>query len=170
MGYLLFGLSVVYGVSGIALNHIRDWKPSYIITNVSFTTTIDFEKENTDKDLVLDLLDELDENDNYKKHYFPQEDKLKVFLKGGNIELNTSSGKGQLEKIRKRPVFYEMNYLHYNPVVWWTYIADIYAGGLVILALTGLFLIRGKKGIKGRGAWLTAIGILIPILFLLIFK
>ena len=34
------------------------------------------------------------------------------------------------------------------------------------LAVTGLFVIRGKKGIKGRGAWLATTGILIPLLFL----
>jgi hypothetical protein len=30
-------------------------------------------------------------------------------------------------------------------------------------------MIRGKKGITGRGAWLTAAGIIIPLIFLLVY-
>jgi hypothetical protein len=37
------------------------------------------------------------------------------------------------------------------------------------LAITGLFLVRGKKGITGRGAWLTALGIIIPLVYLIIY-
>ena len=31
MGYIFFGMSVIYGLSGIALNHLDDWNPNYII-------------------------------------------------------------------------------------------------------------------------------------------
>ena len=29
IGYLIFGLTIVYGISGIAVNHIQDWNPNY---------------------------------------------------------------------------------------------------------------------------------------------
>ena len=29
IGYLAVGLSIVYGVSGVAVNHKADWNPSY---------------------------------------------------------------------------------------------------------------------------------------------
>jgi len=44
--------------------------------------------------------------------------------------------------------------------------ADIYAAVLLILAVTGLFVLKGKKGITGRGAWLTGLGVLIPVIFI----
>jgi len=47
--------------------------------------------------------------------------------------------------------------------------ADVYAVMLFVLAITGLFVIKGKKGIAGRGAWMTIIGIAIPVLFLIIY-
>jgi len=31
LGYIFFGMSIIYGLSGIALNHIGDWNPDYII-------------------------------------------------------------------------------------------------------------------------------------------
>jgi hypothetical protein len=37
---------------------------------------------------------------------------------------------------------------------------------LILLAATGLFMMKGKYGITGRGAWLTGAGIVIPLLFL----
>ena len=83
--------------------------------------------------------------------------------------INMETGSGLLERVTRRPFFREMNYLHYNPQVSWTWISDIFAGALVILAITGLFLVRGAKGITGRGAWLTVLGILIPVIILIIF-
>ena len=60
-----------------------------------------------------------------------------------------------------------MNFLHLNhPKKIWTYMADLYAITLALLATTGLFVLKGKKGIKGRGAWLTLAGIILPLLFL----
>jgi hypothetical protein len=112
---------------------------------------------------------EFDEERNYKNHYFPEQGLIKVFLKGGSIYINTETGNGLIEIVRRRPFFREMNYLHYNPQVSWTWISDVFAGALIILAITGLFLIKGAKGITGRGAWLTVLGILIPIIFLYFF-
>lgn len=60
-----------------------------------------------------------------------------------------------------------MNFLHLNhPKKLWTWMADLYAVVLAILAITGLFVLKGKKGITGRGAWLSTVGIIIPIVFL----
>jgi hypothetical protein len=62
-----------------------------------------------------------------------------------------------------------MNRLHYNKVKGWTPIADFYAGALILLAITGLFIVKGKKGIAGTGKWYLIIGILIPVLYGIIF-
>ncbi len=76
----------------------------------------------------------------------------------------------QITKIRNRPVFSELNYLHYNkPKKLWTWFSDLYAFGLILMAISGLFLVKGKKGITGRGGVLTIIGILIPLRFLIIY-
>ena len=37
IGYLAVGLTIVYGVSGIAVNHVRDWNPSYRVDKVALT-------------------------------------------------------------------------------------------------------------------------------------
>jgi len=105
----------------------------------------------------------------YKNHYFPNSDVLKIFLDGGSAYINLNSGQGLVERTVRRPVFREVNYLHYNPVKSWMWFSDVFAGALIILAITGLFLVRGKKGISGRGAWMTLLGIIIPIILLFIY-
>lgn len=169
-GYLFFGITLVYAVSGIALNHLDDWNSNYIIIRKEITLK-DPGKiyPGITKAEVKALLEEFDEEDNYKNHYFPESNQLKIFLKGGSAVINTETGNGLLERTIRRPFFREMNYLHYNPQLSWTWISDIFAGAMVVLAVTGLFLVRGAKGITGRGAWLTILGIVIPAIILLIF-
>jgi hypothetical protein len=117
----------------------------------------------------MHLLDEIADRSDYKKHYYPSSQQLKIFLSGGSsVVVDLETGQGYAEFLRKRPMFYHVNYLHYNPNTWWTWFSDIFAGALIILALTGLVMVKGKKGITGRGAWLTALGIIIPLLFLMI--
>ena len=165
-GYLFFGMTIIYAISGIAINHINDWNPNYVIT----TKEIKFDMPaKVDKAEVMKLLKSIDEENNYKNFYFPGNNRVKIFLQDGSIIANLTSGEALMEKVKRRPILREMNYLHYNPIKWFTWFSDLFAGALILLAITGLFLLKGKKGITGRGAWLTALGIIIPIAFLIIY-
>ena len=165
-GYFFTATTLIYALSGIALNHVRDWNPNYIISSEKVAVKPVPEKGSIDKEWVMDLLDQTNDRKNYKNHYIRDNKELKVFLKGGSLILNLNTGTGWLEKIRKRPVFHEVNYLHYNPGKWWTWFSDIYAGSLAILAITGLFVLKGKNGITGRGAWFTLAGVVVPLVLL----
>lgn len=170
LGYFFFGMTVIYALSGIALNHIDDWNPSYIINTKMIQVDEGLTKNKLHKEKVKHLLANIGEEGNYKKHYFPSSDKMKVFVKNGSLTLNLKTGEGELEKIKKRPVFNQINVLHYNNIKnYWTIFSDIFAGSLILIAISGLFILRGKKGIKGRGAWLTIAGIAIPVIFLIIY-
>ena len=170
LGYLFAGMTVIYAISGIALNHVKEWDPNYSITREEIQVQAGISPDDFTKDDALELLAQFDEEDNYKKHYFPDEATLKIFLDGGSVIVDRESGAGVLEHARRRPVFFESNYLHYNtPRGLWTWFADIFAGALILIAISGLFILKGKKGITGRGAWLTGIGILIPAIFLILY-
>ena len=170
-GYFFFGTTIIYAISGIALNHRSNWNPNYIITNEEVKTNTDIRKSATNKQIVLSVLSEVGEQDNFKNYYYPSSSLLKIFIKDGAVTYDVRSGLGVVEKIRKRPFFNQVNYLHYNPIKWWTWFSDIYAVVLALLAITGLFLARGKNSITAwHGATLTILGILIPISFLLFLK
>lgn len=165
-GYFFTATTLIYAISGIALNHVKDWNPNYIITSKKISVDEIPAKSLMDKAWILGLLDATDNRKNYKNHYFRNNGELKIFLKGGSLILNPATGEGWLEKIRKRPVFHEINYLHYNPGKLWTWFSDIYAGALALLAITGLFVLKGKNGITGRGAWFTLAGAVVPLVLL----
>ncbi|MGW8315390.1 MAG: PepSY-associated TM helix domain-containing protein [Bacteroidales bacterium] len=172
LGYLFFGMSIIYGISGIALNHFaaRHWDPGVISRSESFTYPSPLTRSSVDREVIDRILEITGERKNYKQYYFPNEDHLMIYLQGGHISMTLSTGKMELILVRNRPVFREMNYLHYNkPKKLWTWFSDLYALSLVLMAVTGLFIVRGKKGITGRGGILTLIGVLLPLVFLLIY-
>lgn len=169
LGYFFAGMTVIYAISGIALNHMKEWDPNYHITQKDVQVK-PFEQEGFTRDMALTMLEPLGETSNFKKHYFPEPGILKIFLDGGSLTVDAESGEGLLEHARRRAVFYEVNYLHYNtPKNLWTWFSDIFAGALIVLAVSGLFILKGKKGITGRGAWLTAAGLIIPAVFLILY-
>ena len=169
MGYIFCGMSIIYGLSGIALNHMDDWNPDYIIKTRQFILENPPARDQITKETARVLAMELDNDFRYKSHFYPAPNTLKIFLRQGSVTIHLPSGETYIEEIRKRPVFYEVNFLHYNkPKKLLTWFSDVFAGALILLAVSGLFMIRGRKGITGRGSWLTAFGILIPVIFLLL--
>ena len=172
LGFLFFGMTIIYGISGIALNHhaARHWDPGLITQSSTHQYPGILIKTDVDRNTIETILEITEEKENYKQYYFPSQDHLMIYLKGGHIMVNMQTGSIQLTKVRNRPVFNELNYLHYNkPKKLWTWFSDLYAFGLILIAISGLFLIKGKKGISGRGGILTVIGILIPLVLLIIY-
>ncbi len=169
LGYFFFGMCIIYGLSGIALNHRHDWNPNYIITEEEFQLTLPSEEKEDNRSLSLYFLEQIGEDENYRTQT-KSADRLRIYIHGGTVNVNVTTGQGDIEKIRRRPVFYEVNFLHYNtPRKLWTWFSDLFAASLIILAFTGLFIIRGKNGITRRGVWITGAGILIPLVLLFIY-
>ncbi|MFO7755319.1 MAG: PepSY-associated TM helix domain-containing protein [Bacteroidales bacterium] len=169
IGYLIAGMTIIYAVSGIALNHKNDFNPNYVIDQRMFTTEISFTRDEGNEEKVQQLLEELGETDNYKTSYYPRGNKLTVFLIGGQAVVDTQTGEGYVERISRRPLLYQFNFLHYNPGIWWKWFSDIFCVSLILVTITGLFIVKGKNGITRRGALLTAAGIILPLIFLFIY-
>ncbi len=168
LGYLACGLTLAYAVSGIAVNHTHDWNPNYKIekTRISVGAIADSSTA-VSEDAVQAILGQLGEDGTVTGTYPLNPRTLQVFADDRSILIDVKTGDVVYEKVTRRPGLYEVNFLHLNhPKKLWTYVADLYAVVLFTLALTGLFVIGGKKGIKGRGAWLVSIGVLIPLFFL----
>ncbi len=170
LGYFFTGMTIIYALSGIALNHRSDWNPNYTITSKTITIEVPASINTNEKEAANQILQQIGEEDNYRKHYFPTDSELKIFLKeGGTVDINLNTGKTFYEKLSKRPVFYEVNFLHYNPGTAWKWFSDIFSVALIILGISGLFILKGKNGIKRRGAWLTIAGIIVPLILLFMY-
>jgi len=156
----------------LAVNHMHSWNPSYKIERVksSINTTAINEMRSEEK-MVSEVLTRLQTTQKYKSYFQPDAQTLQIFLEGNTVTVNLRSGAVVQEVVKKRDLLFEANFLHLNhPKKLWTYAADVYAIALTLLAITGLFVLKGKKGLTGRGAWLTLIGIALPIVFLVVYN
>ena len=167
LGFFFVGMTIIYAISGIAINHINDWNPNYSISQE--TIKLENVPQSVSKDDAIKILSQFKDAELYKSHYYPQAGVLKIFYRGGSIIVNTETGNGYIEEMRRRPILFYFNKLHYNPNFAWTISSDIFAVSLFIIAVTGLFVNKGKHGIKGRGGILAIIGAIIPLLFILFF-
>lgn len=162
LGYLFFGATVIYAVSGIAINHRNDWNPSYSIQRQEYPLTAAATNQPLTRANATNLLAQLGVTGKYQNHYSPEAGQVRIFFQGGTATVNRAAGNVVVESVQRRPLLYTFNRLHYNPGRWWTWFADTYSVALLLLAVTGLFLLRGHHGITRRGGVLTAIGILAP--------
>jgi hypothetical protein len=166
IGYFFVAMTLIYAISGIAINHKHDWNPSYII-NID-STIVDLPRHHTEiyKEDILKVLAKYGIEKSYKSFIFEDTTRALVYFGDSNMEINIPTGNTRIEWVKRKPLFFEVNFLHYNPGVYWTIFSDIYAIGLIILAITGMFVLQGKKGLKGRGKWFVIAGFIIPMIFL----
>lgn len=171
IGYLAVGLTMIYAVSGIILNHFKsgDFQhPDYGKRFENFNVQLPANGM-VDKRYALSILKQVNVEDEYKS-YVTGNGYVQIFFKNGSVYIDMSNGDAQLEKKTPRYILKEFNLLHYNNIKkWFTWFSDIYAAALMVLAITGLFILRGKNGILKRGAWLTAAGIIIPVIIILFY-
>lgn len=172
LSFFFAGIVIIYALSGIRMNHRDELNPTYSARRIELSSTL-AETPRTKGSVttaeIEKLLDEIGEKGHYTKHYYPDERTMKVFLKGGStLEVDLQTGAGVYDRLRKRPILGDFVRLHYNPGRWWTYFSDLFAIALIIITLSGLFLARGKKGLRGVGGLELALGILIPLLFLIL--
>ncbi|MFT3739505.1 MAG: PepSY-associated TM helix domain-containing protein [Breznakibacter sp.] len=163
LGFLMVGACFVYAISGILLNHMGDKDPA-------------FRTEEGEVQLVAGLDDDAlavhwngkRELPSVKKIFKVDEEHSRLMLEGGVGVYNRRNGLVEYEKYSKREFVYWINRLHYSKVQGWNLMADFFAVSLIFFAISGLLMVKGKRGIAGRGKWFLAVGILIPVVYVLL--
>ena len=168
LGYVCVGLTVIYAVSGVAVNHVADWNPSYRVQTVETSIPAGLLSDPSSPATIQEILTAIGESGTARATFRPDLETLQIFVDNGTTAyVNMETGAVLSETVRDRRILREANFLHLNhPKKLWTYFADAYAVALALLAVTGVFVLKGKKGITGRGAWLTGAGVVIPVVFL----
>ena len=168
ISYIFSGMVIIYALSGIYMNHRDTINPHYTISRTEVVITELPTAAEMDKGAVLALMEKVGVSERYTKHYFPKDNQLKVFLKGSStLEADLQTGNVVYESLRRRPIISPMTTLHYNPGKWWTWFSDIFAIALIVITITGLVMLKGNKGLIGRGGIELIIGIAIPVLLLI---
>jgi hypothetical protein len=169
LGYFIVGMTIVYGLSGIFLNHRHDFNPDYNIYFDSFQTEIGPGTTVTEP-MLRDILAGLEHGVVYKKHYTTNQGNIKIFIENGEVVINPETGEGTMSYLKKRPIIFEMNKLHKASIgTLWKWVSDAMAVILIFVAVSGLFLLKGKRGFGRWGLWWTIAGIVVPLFFAMMY-
>jgi hypothetical protein len=168
LGYFFSTLIIIYCISGIALNHIGDWNPDFIIYKKSIKLPATYTRPQVNDKLIADFSKQVEE-DTYRVFDFPTDNQVKIYYDNATLHINLEKGTGAYEKVVKRHLFYETNVIHRNSLKGWKWVSDIFAVMLIIISITGLFILKGKYGFRRRGIWIMAAGLLLPLIAILLF-
>ena len=169
LSFVFSGMVLIYAISGIYMNHRDTINPHYSVVRTEQSVASLPSPEDITRQDVEQIMEQVGVRERYTKHYFPKSGQMKVFLKGGSsLEVELATGHVVYESLRRRPLVSQMTKLHYNPHKWWTWFSDIFAVAMVLIVLTGLFMLKGRNGLLGRGGVELIIGIAIPIILLLL--
>jgi len=168
IGYVAVSLTLAYALSGLAVNHLDDWNPSYRFAERDVELgplppgTLAEQAAFIVEKLALDPRA-------VRGHFQETEHELRVFLtEGQEARVDLRTGRGQLKTLATRPVLFEVNALHLNNLKGvWTWIADLFAIALIVLAITGITMMKGARGITGRGKYFIAAGLTVPVAFII---
>ena len=169
VGYALAALTIVYAVSGIAVNHINDWNPNYTFERVeqSFAPIPVGDRQT----MVALAVERLDLPGLPRESFRSSPEVLELYYEGWSAEVFATEGRAVVERPRERFLLRDFNFLHLNHGKGlWTFVADLYAGLLAFLAISGIILLKGKKGFAGRGKWFVLAGLVVPIAFVIVLR
>jgi hypothetical protein len=162
-------MTIVYALSGIFLNHRHDFNPDYKIFVSDFQTKFK-NRTNLSEIEVKEVLQTLDHKVVYKKHYLNNRGIVRVFIANGEVSIDPETGEGTMHYLRKRKIIFGMNRLHTASLgTVWKWGSDLMAVILLFVAISGLFILKGKRGFNRWGWWLTIAGFIVPLAFALIY-
>jgi uncharacterized protein len=161
IGYLAVGFTVLYALSGIAMNHIDDWDPNFHASEKTFAIApipddlSDAEASRRIAD-AAGLTGKLDD-------VFRAGDEVRLTYASGSKV--TAIGSTVTVQLRRDRLFFRVaDWLHATRGKQaWKFIADAYAALLLYLAVSGIFMIKGRLGLRWRGATLIVVGLAAPI-------
>ena len=88
LGYLCFGLTIIYAISGVAVNHIADWNPSYRIEHIASRVDLRSVEKMTNEQVVANVLGQIGEQGKVKNSLWTDRETIKIFVEGNTVTAN----------------------------------------------------------------------------------
>jgi len=166
LAYFFLGLIIAFSASGIILNHRVDIDPQEYTVK---TDIIQFELPE-DKLLITDdffknALANKNIIEKYKRFRI-RDNEIRLYLEDAFVNIDAKTGSGEIDYVRTIPILGHMTILHKSTNKWWIWFADIFGIAMLIIAITGIFISKGKYSFIKRGWILALIGLIFPFIFL----
>jgi hypothetical protein len=166
IAYFYVGLIISFALSGIFLNHRQSWHPRrYAYEKREITIAAPIQKDSINEEWVKNFSAK-QKIDDHVRRFMAENGKLRISFEKNDVMIDMQTGKGQIETYRTTPLLGQMTQLHQDTSKWWIYYSDIFGIAMLTIALTGMFIEKGKLSFKSRGWKLALIGIVFPLLFL----
>ena len=168
IGYFCIGMTLIFSISGIAVNHIDDWNPNYKVTQT--TVLLDGIADKINSTSLDDyLIEKLAISLPTRTRFWESPNRYKLFLTNEtNISVDFKSQLVTVESISSRPFFKLVNQMHLNELSKkWTYFSDFFAAMLIFLSMSALFMIKGKHAVTGKRGLIVLAGFICPLLFII---
>jgi hypothetical protein len=166
MGYLAVGLTLIYAISGLAVNHIGEWDPSF----ENYEAVHEVGPLPAEDDAIAQaVIAKLGIHETPRDVFRASDTQVDVTFDKRSLHVNPATGHVVDEGQKPRFLLRVANWLHLNRgKKQWRYVADTYAAGLLLLAISGLFMLPGKRGILGRGAFFLLLGAGVPAAYVVL--
>ena len=125
VGYVAAALTVIFSISGIAVNHIDDWNPNYVVKKTTMTIEPISDSIYTADVARAYIVTQLNITDSIKSQFRPSPFEIDIFFEGKTISANLVTGMVEIETIERRTLFKKMNFLHLNTPKYTQKIVDL---------------------------------------------
>ena len=163
LGFLMVGITLVYAISGMLLNHMNGKDPAYTTEHHHIQLSSNLSKEE-----LTDIWKTKNEDLTLRKITIIDETLMRLYINGGIGMYNRKNGELEYQTSTKHAFIYWINKLHYNKLHGWSWMGDFFAISLIFFAISGLWMVPKKNGIKGKGKWYLLAGVLIPIVYIIL--
>ncbi len=168
IGYFCIGMTIIFAVSGIAVNHIDDFNPNYAVSyeQIELPGLSQYHEDKIQEVVLAALPFEFE----LRTVFWQSPEQLKLFGQNDiNITADLTAETLSVERIEQRLILSTFNALHLNELKGpWTYFSDLYAIMLLFLASSALFMVKGKKGVWSKRGLFVVAGIVMPVIFVLV--
>ncbi|WP_276374971.1 PepSY-associated TM helix domain-containing protein [Chryseolinea sp. H1M3-3] len=168
IAYFYVGLIISFSISGIFLNHRQDFNPRrYTYESKEIVVPVPATKEVINEAFIAAFSQQQHIDDDVRR-FSVEGSMLKISYANHDVQVDIATGKGKIETYKTIPLLGHMTKLHLDTSKWWIYYSDVFGLGMLTIAITGMFIERGKNSFSKRGWKLAVVGIVFPLIFLFI--
>lgn len=170
LAYFFFGLIIAFSVSGITLNHRESFSSrEYTVKVEPIKLDLPKDKSTLTEDYFKSIASTIAPESDFEA-YRNRGGEGRLYFDDAFMSIDLNTGKGEIEYVKPIPVLKQMAILHQTTNTWWIWFSDIFGIAMLIIAITGMFISKGKYGFKRRGWILASLGLIFPFIFLFIIR
>jgi hypothetical protein len=165
LAYFFLGLIIAFSVSGIFLNHRQAWHPRRYTHETKEITILPISKDLVNEKFIEDFTASQKIDDAFRR-FQTNDNSLRISYAMHDVDVDLTTGRGKIVRYKITPILGQMTKLHVDTSKWWIYYSDIFGIAMVTIAITGMFIEKGRNSFRKRGWWLALLGLIFPLIFL----